>query len=316
MAYYSGQATSYTELLNVLTAACVAEGWTWADGILSKGVIFLKPTVNTTGIIIQGAEGKTGATLTNPSSVQPRLGNIHGTKGGKITFPVDYNIHIHQSPDEVYLVVKCVDYYYWLAFGGTSIPNFPGTGMWLSAVAMNGYEEYSNGASTGGIYINSSGSGSDTYFSGLSSSAAIFWKTNNISTSKAQDTINCTLNGGRWVGQPSGVNVSYDRILGCIASAPLIQRMPSVSLSETVLLPIQAYLVRSSSKLSLIADLQNARYIRIDNFEPGQIITLGSEKWKVYPFHKKNISRRDGQAVGGLIDDTGTFGWAIRYDGP
>ena len=96
------------------------------------------------------------------------------------------------------------------------------------------------------------------------------------------------------------------------SAAPHIERSPSAWNGESPLLPIQAYVWRASAKCSLVVDMRHARYLRIDNYEPGQIITLGGDSWKVYPFYRKASSARNG-GIG--IDHTGTFGWAIRYDG-
>lgn len=52
MAFYNGQASSYQELLDVLVAGCVEQGWTWTNGILSKGYAFVKPFVST-GFVAQ-----------------------------------------------------------------------------------------------------------------------------------------------------------------------------------------------------------------------------------------------------------------------
>ena len=60
-------------------------------------------------------------------------------------------------------------------------------------------------------------------------------------------------------------------------------------------------------------DLAHCRFLRIDNYQPGDIIPLGPDRWKVAPWYRKNTAQRDG---GSNIQHTGTFGWAIRYDGP
>jgi len=60
-------------------------------------------------------------------------------------------------------------------------------------------------------------------------------------------------------------------------------------------------------------DLQNARTLRVDNYDPGQIITLGDDQWRIYPFYRKNADQRDGTTSSGG-DHSGTMGWAIRYD--
>ena len=88
---------------------------------------------------------------------------------------------------------------------------------------------------------------------------------------------------------------------------------PSAWNGESVLVPIQVITSRPSNLWSLVGELTHARYVRLDNLEPGQLITLGPDRWKVYPFYRKDATARDG---GDGIDHTGTLGWAIRYDGP
>lgn len=318
MAFYSGTAASYDALLAALTSACVEQGWTWADGILSKGAAFVKLWTNADGILLQGGTGKTGTTLNGASPHTPRLGRIHATLGTQPAWPMSYSLHIGSSPDEVYLIARHnVDCFYWLAFGVSTVPGLSGTGLWLGAVACPSPETYTSGSASGGIRINASGSGTDTYFSGLGSSAALFWKTHNIAPAKSQNTVHTLLDGVAWADQPTGGGPTALYKLQAVACAdPHIARSPSAWNSEAILLPIQAYQTRTSAKMSLVVDLANARYVRMDNYLPEQIITLGADRWKLYPFYRKNADRRDGQSVGGMIDDTGTFGWAIRYDGP
>ena len=92
---------------------------------------------------------------------------------------------------------------------------------------------------------------------------------------------------------------------------PLIQRTPNTWNGEATLLPVQAYLARPSSKVSLIAELGHMRYVRIDNYNAGDIITLGADRWKVFPWWQRNAASRDGADF-----SSGTLGFAVRYDGP
>lgn len=81
------------------------------------------------------------------------------------------------------------------------------------------------------------------------------------------------------------------------------------------MIPFSVYENRGSSKQALVMQPKNSRFLNIANYEPGQIITLGADKWKVYPFAKKNASgmTSEGQYY---TADSGRHGWAIRYDGP
>ncbi|HRL94697.1 MAG TPA: hypothetical protein PK873_14185 [Pseudomonas sp.] len=317
MAYYNGSANSFNDLLTALASACVAEGWTWADGILSKGSAFVKLYTNSDGILIQGGTGKTGTTLDGASPHTPRLGRIHASLGAQPAWPMAYSIHLGSTPDEVYLIARHnVDYFYWLAFGLSDVPGLLGTGLWLGAVATLSPESYLSGGA-GGVYIDADGSGTDSWQNGLCSSAALFWKTNNIAPSKSQNTVHCLLDGVAWADTPTtSGSAAVGKLQAVVCASPQLTRSPNTWNSEAILIPIQAYLTRASAKMSLVVDVKHARYVRVDNYTPEQIITLGPDKWKVYPFYRKNVANRNGQSGGAMIDHTGTFGWAIRYDGP
>lgn len=83
--------------------------------------------------------------------------------------------------------------------------------------------------------------------------------------------------------------------------------------SEAVLLPIRGWKVRPENKITLTLDLEHARWTRVDNYEPGQLISIGPDRWKIFPCYRKNAAARDG---GTGIDHSGTLGWAVRYEGP
>ena len=57
--------------------------------------------------------------------------------------------------------------------------------------------------------------------------------------------------------------------------------------------------------------IEHLRFIRIDNYNLGDTITLGSDQWKVFSFAQKNASIRDGNISGTGLSGTG--GFACRY---
>lgn len=309
MAYYSGQATSYQELQDVLVAACVAQGWTWADGILNKGKAFVKLSVIASGtgagIILSGGTGKSISTLTNESSIRPRLGRVNA-QSPQITFPVDYMIHIHSNPDEVYLIINHnIDFYSYLSFGLSVIDLSisAGTGLWLIASAS---QTESGTYATG--WDRSIGVESGAAIkSGYSLAAGPFWHTTTSTPANlAKETVHTGIDAA-WAGI---TGLEINAVQNC---APLISRQPNNWNSEAILIPIIVTQTGTSSKKSIIVGNVNARYIRINNYNPKQILTIGNDKWKVYPFYRKDITSPNG---GTFISHTGTFGWAIRYDGP
>ena len=314
MAYFSGLASSYPDLISQLVNSCIAEGWTWQDSILSKSTAFVKVIYNPTasfgsgaGIQLQGGTGKAGSNLLNPSSCAMRLGPF-GTGALLVpapTFPLQYHFFIFDDPNEVFVIVKYDnDRFLFLGFGLSTIS---GCGLWMSASLGLRSGTNSTGTSISIDQTNGGLTGSSSYVS----SSGFFWQSNNLvgNSVLATQTLYTTIDGLGWTENSSyTTNIPAQKSL-----APLISRLPSAWSNETVLLPIQPILQRSSFKSSIIADIKNARYARIDNLEPEQILTIGSEKWMVFPFHKKNSRVRNG---GSVIDHTGTLGWAIRYEGP
>ncbi|WP_435609927.1 hypothetical protein [Pseudomonas knackmussii] len=328
MAYYSGVANSFNDLLTQLVSACVDHGWTWADGILSKGSAYVKPWVEsvastTTGIglVIQGGTGKSAGAMTGVSPQTPRMGPP-SRDTSQPTWPMAYSIHIFESPDEVFLVARFnVDYFYFASFGVSSVPGLVNSGLWLSATSRR-----LRGPSGAGITVSATGGGggdgNDQATASFSGSPGCFlWNNNGMvsggsQSAASQSSAICTgLDGIDWPW-PANNQFTYDVLnsfSGNIYAMPHIQRTPNIWNSEAPLLPVQVYLVRASAKVSLVADIRNARYIRVDSYQPEEIITLGEDRWKVYPFYRKSAGISD---PGTGVDHTGGLGWAIRYDGP
>lgn len=310
MAYYSGQASSYQDLHNVLVNACVEQGWIYKDSILSKSETFVKLTIsldgNTNqgpGIILQGGSGRNSTELMNPSR-EIRLGPDAGVRPlFSFVFPLNFQLFIFTEPNEVFLIVNYeIDKFSYLAFGCSSISSEYQT--WIeSSVAV----KFSTGVSssdpisitptTGGY---ASGNRVDAYPNGF------FWQTTDY-----QGGIHCALYSrvDGWIYPLT----NYPTLSAIQAVSNLIERSPSKWSSEAILVPIIVITNKSSNKCAIATIIQNARYIRVDNLEPNQIINLGHEKWKVFPFFRKNSVSPNG---GNNINHTGTFGWAIRYDGP
>ena len=63
----------------------------------------------------------------------------------------------------------------------------------------------------------------------------------------------------------------------------------------------------------VVLEVENARYFRLKNHEPEAIIQRGGSQWMVFPW-----LRKDGTVTGDVDRAThsGTFGWAVRYEGP
>lgn len=297
MAYYTGTANDMPALRQALIDACTqpSEGWAW-DGVnevLSKGSMFLRLQVVSGHLTLLG---RTSAVAGAAPEVV-RIGQVAATP---LTYPLIYEIFLF--PGEVYLVINySVDFYQWCAFGISTVDGMLGSGMWVGATL-------GSAAAGSGINITPTSGGS---FSNDASSGALFYTTTGNWPAARNCWVHTDLDSQGWLMAQAldGFQV------GIGATVPLIGLLPSAWNNEATLLPIRSYKVRPSSKNSLTADLEHARHTRVDNYDPGQVISLGEDRWKIFPWYRKNSAARDGGG-GAAVNHSGTFGWAIRYEGP
>ncbi len=311
--FYTGVVNSFADLRTALFNACSANGWTLTSDVLSKGGAFVQVTTSTAtsgapgpGVILRGGTGYSGGVLAGASPIRPRLG-IHNYASPALLFPLVYYIHIFENPDEVFLVVKSgVDAFYWLSFGISNVPGLTGIKLWLAA---NSY--YSASGGNGGVSISPTQGGGNS-----SASGAFMWNNSSLgSVDVFSDTIYVDMDSLTWSNGQSAGTATGRTSNTMLAAAPQLGYSPNGWNSASTLVRIRSYLQRASSKCSLVLEVQNARFLRNDNFAPGEVITLGTDQWVVYPFYVKNSVDRDGGG-NSTRQHSGTLAWAIRYDGP
>ncbi len=303
MPYYSGSFNDMAGLRSALVNACTANGWTASGNFLSKGAAVLQLVAGLTDLTLRGGTGRDGDALVEPA---PGAGRI-GTLGPQpVTFPGSYEVYVFTSPDEVYLRINYnVEFWQWLAFGVSDVPGVPGTGLWFGGAMRQ--------TSVSAVSIDAGGGGPILSRQDLTS-AALFHGGDNSQVPAASKSsfAHHGFDGLEWSGAaPSGQLTNNASIVAALA--PKLARQPNAWNSADVLLNTQVYVRRLDDKQTLVADLAHCRFLRIDNYQPGDIIPLGPDRWKVAPWYRKNTAQRDG---GSNIQHTGTFGWAIRYDGP
>lgn len=303
MAYYSGTAASLTALRTNLLAHAQADGWVLTGDVLSKAGVFFQIQVTATNITCLGCESNAVA---NPAPNVVSIGRIFERSGyptREISFPCNYEVF--GFAQELYLVANYdTDAYQWMAFGKSTVPGLVGQGGWCGATMGRFVIDTQTAAP-----IDITAIGGAASVSGNVTSAAMAWNTSGNEPSKLNCWINHGLDAHGWTYNGAASNAP----IGIAYAAPLIGMQPSVWNSESVLLPVRAFKERPSFKSSLILDLTNARHIRIDNLTPSDILTIGADKWKIFPWYRKDASARNG---GAGVNHTGTFGWAIRYEGP
>ena len=318
MAYITGSAASFADLQTAIQNACTANGWSLSSGILSKNGCFFQLVAGTSGGYAQlqlfGGTGQSGTTLTGqpPSDYGAK---ICSNNGNVIAFPINYEIHLFTNPDEVYCIINYnSDFYQQLSFGKSDVPGIGGTGAWFTGAKRS--DQTLTDGTTFGFKVSMSASWPETV--GTSSydgyGCGLFFDNPNVSGRCFPSFVHTGLDATPWRSGQSGTSALTGYRGGGSQVGSLLMQLPNLHNSANVLLPIKPVALRSSGGVTIIANPKNARYLRIDNVVPGEIITFGAEQWKCYPFYRKDSTVRNGVGSTGATH-SGTFGYAIRYTG-
>lgn len=332
MAFITGTANNADEILIALKNSCTANGWVLTNGILSKGDCYVKAFINDNTVALLAGTGQNGSDLTNAPTLIYEYGSSYYIPGYPhlwvslagidmaISYPVIYSIHIMDNPKEVYLFINHnIDSWSYIAFGQSPIEHLPGTGVWYGGTgigesSLESYWVWNEGEAG---HINAA------LFSYISSAGYLLRDKPTVKSffhhGISDIPYEWSLTGVEGVGSYSS-DISYWHELPTQANAtltlePLMAREPSVWNSSSTLYPIQPSVYRPDYRRSIVGSLGHARYARIDYIDPGQIVTLGNERWRFYPWLKKNIADRDMKTIPYDKRHTGTYGVAIRYDG-
>lgn len=303
MAFHTGNFSSFASLKSSVESTLQSEGWSLSDGILSKNGVFVRLTANADYLQLESGTGQTGTTLDGAATFGSR---ILSHVGAVFNFPATYDLHVFDSPDEVYLVVNYnADRYQQLSFGESNVLQIGGTGNWFSGSFNTNDSPVTNQK----VYMGVDGSTVGSSYSGFK--LGLFFEidqTNNVGSA-----IHTGLDATGWktTGTADGaLHGSGDVVAGLLTS------LPSDFNQNTVLLPVNVAQKRLSQGLTLVASLVNARLCRNDNHLASEVVPYGGEDWKVYPFHRKNADQRNGVPWATGADHSGTFAFAIRYTGP
>lgn len=298
--YHQGSVNDLGALRDAIFSACQDEGWTANDSILSKDKMYVEIKVDSPLLTFRGGTGIEKGALSgaNPCSVaiaETLFPNAGDYGMPSISWPANYELFIFGT--EVYVVLNYnVDLYQWAAWGASTVKGISGSGLWFGATRRS-----TKNANWPGWSMATDSGGS------IYGSPALFWSNSTwYQGTGFESYVHSGLEDGSWYPLDSRDTSTP----GTAPIDPLIRILPNAWNSEAVLVPIRAYQWRASRKISLIADLEYARHVRMDNLEPGEVVTLGSEKWKVFPWYRKDSANRNG---GYNVRHSGTFGWAIRY---
>lgn len=294
MAYVTGTANTLADLLTAIQNACTANGWTLSTGgVLSKGTCYAEVKSSGGYITVRGGTGVdgggnlTGATDRGIGYLGVALAD--STTPVAFGWPVTYFVHVLTSPDEVYVVVNYgVTYYQQIAWGQSAMPGLTGTGNWYCGVTPPSTTQYGGVAAGSGEYTS-------TRYGGTS----LFCRWYDVGTAHG---VHHALDSATWA-DINAVNGWW----------PAQGRQPNRWNQESILIPIRVYASRPSGFISPVLECQHARFVNIANLSDQQVITLSTDKWKIYPWWRRGAVYDSGSTA---KNGSGPCGHAIRYDGP
>lgn len=317
MAYVTGLASSMADVVTAVRNACTANGWTLAGDVLSKGVCHAEVKAGTIGTsTLTGGyfslRVANDSALTDAASYPVFFGPLMDSSNvwANWQWPATYHIHIASAPDEVVVLVNYNgDLWAWAAFGSSPAPGNAGTGNWHAA-------SLSSTTSVKWIpqlVIGVEGASSDN---GSAWTPMPFWTRYRSGPRPAYAVHGAISNvdgGAIWSNGAESFDFQAEHTVNAAdAINPLLGMSPNAWNSESILLPLQVIQARPDAKVSLINQIVHLRVCRNDFILPGQIVTLGTDQWKVYPAYRRSTQDRDGLA--GV--HSGTLAIAVRYDGP
>lgn len=315
MAYYTSSAANATGLRDAIEAFCISNGWTLdASGYIWKGKSFVKltaPSANEVRIV--GANSADGTV--DPCSLSRSLYNS--------TWPATYELFVHTSPDMCVCVLNYnVSYIKPLIFGDIVkvhedayvggnwfyAPNY--SDCLTASMQMDIVEDVI------GCFIRST----RTYYAGGNTNcpqqipfAKQDTATDGYSGGNPSNCLHAEIDGNIWNTRTSGTGSTLHYV---DHTRRMYNRSPNQWNNQAILIPMHLQLQATAYNMYL-GYVEHMRLIRIDYYNIGDIIDLTPDKWKVYPWRRKDTTYRDGQFnETGAETRSGTLGFAVRYDGP
>lgn len=317
-----------------IEAACVLNGWTLTGGWLIKGEAEIRLTQRTGSInftspietrpydeLMIEQRTPSGVVCTRPSFI--RVSTFSG-------IDCSINIHICDNPDTVWVACKAnTDTFFHMGFGYIQKFTSWKGGSWIHGAQGEFLGHFGEIATNNWATLTSAGTASSRNnnvnstlgsFPSSPKHCGPFWE----STDSGQggggkftnSFIHCELRGRtfEYDGQGEG-QVNYgDGILCTSLFGGLTGTGDNDYNSQTILYNFMLALNNASSVPVPIGLVEHIRFVRLTNYLPEDIIEVGSEKWKVYPFSRRDPIYPNGKSPtsADFVASTGLLGIAVR----
>jgi hypothetical protein len=312
MAYETGSATSYTDLMDKLRLFLIAQGYSvdfWAvdDGgqrlHMHKGSLYFNAKASPTGHTTVWTGGYGGYTLgfnigTGYSAgahwgKQPgscAAGTINGSAPNGCGIPLpsgsipSYQFYYDPSIEQFYGSVEVTTgIRRWFAFGSTTLKaGIWNGGQWFAACCSAGDENYPYGGAIGqGLTASHPAplGAQGCLTSGSAPLGFTYAEVDGVAAWHSWSSVTTTGSGVRGATNLSGGQappVEVPVIDG------LVQRLRNSMNSLSVLMPIQIFVARSMGSFSLLGSIPNIYISNIYGMTQGQPYTLGSDVYVPY----------------------------------
>ncbi|WP_445364390.1 hypothetical protein ACJJIQ_09015 [Microbulbifer sp. ANSA003] len=315
MAYETGTVNSAVDLLAVIQSFAQNNGWTLNGSLLQKDDAHIQLTANSDDELqITGLRNG----LDSDPDACPRYSRIAFDSD---TWPTNaiYHIAAFNNPDTLWVtMVSGVTDHFHLGFGALEK-----TGNWSGGQWFHAQHSSNNANSTCYSLVDG---GSNSFWGGAASrECGLFWSqkdgrswdsNNHISKTSY---LHCELRGYIWESTYSANDKSNLNVVhGPTIFTPIHRNNPNSFNGQTVLTPFNLFLQNTDGHYMAIGHVGHVRFVKLTNYNPGDILAVGSERWMVFPWHRKDSDYPDGSAPGytGGATSTGLLGIAVRYGGP
>jgi len=233
---------------------------------------------------------------------------------------VTYYLYYNSSPDQITCVIQYDSVKIQMITFGDYVPihtsAFTGTN-WFHA-SMGGYRYTSSlGLMEPGLYqwTDTSAATGGNYGSYQSYQRSLIPFTDAQSSSYGSVSgsgIHCEIDGEIWNTWTTSFSPTGAYFQWMPYTISLLFRSPNSWNNQANLVPMHIGFssTASSGYIHYVGYIEHLRFIRIDNYELGDEIIIGSDHWMVFPWYQKNTSIRNGTWP--TPNHSGTIGFAVR----